>query len=221
LETLDINGAPAIRSIGFEFQASSSLTVMGKGSTAATSVAFPNLKHLFMKGCEWEEWDWVEQDTVDLTAGTMAMPALEDLTIQNCKLSCLPPGLANSKRHALRQLHLHKLANLTSVDNFPSVVDLDVFDCPKLKRISGLFRLHKIRIVRCPNLEVLEGVPALDSLRLNDATMETLPAYLPRVNPRYLSLSCNKKLYESLLSPGSSEWNKISHIGKRDISYYE
>jgi len=100
-------------------------------------------------------------------------------------------------------------------------VDLDVLDCPELKRISGLSRLHKIRIVRCPNMEVLEGVLALDSLRLNDATMETLPAYLPRVNPRNLSLSCNKKLYESLSSPGSSEWNKISHIGKRDISYYE
>jgi len=118
------------------------LTVMGKGSTAATSVAFPNLKHLFMKGCEWEEWDWVEQDTVDLTAGTMAMPALEDLTIQNCKLSCLPPGLANSKRHALRVLILSKITNLASVENFPSVVELDVFDCPELKSQEDQRPLH-------------------------------------------------------------------------------
>jgi len=81
--------------------------------------------------------------------------------------------------------------------------------------------LHKIRIVRCPNVEVLEGVPALDSLRLDDTTMEALPAYLPGVNPRYLSLYCNKKLYGSLSSPGSSEWNKISHIGKRDIDYIQ
>ena len=83
--------------------------------------------------------------------------------------------------------------------------------------MCGLSRLHKIRIIRCPNLEVLEGVPALDSLVLYDATMEALPGYLQAVNPRYLKLNCNKKLYESLSSPGCSEWNKISHIRKHDI----
>jgi len=97
------------------------------------------------------------------------------------------------------------------VENFTSVVELDVFDCPKLKRI-----------IRCPNVEVLEGVPALDSLVLCDATMETLPGYLPGVNPRFLDLGCSKKLCESLSSPGTSaEWNKISHIRKRDIDYIQ
>jgi len=88
-----------------------------------------------------------------------------------------------------------------------------VFDCPELK----------IRITRCPKLEVLEGVPALDSLRLEDATMDMLPEYLRAVHPRYLEMgcNCNKKLYESSSSPGSSEWKKISHIGKRDIKCLE
>ena len=108
------------------------------------------------------------------------------------------------------------------MENFPSVVELDVFDCPKLKRINDLFTLHKIRIVCCPNVEVLEGVPALDSLVLQDATMEALPGYLPGVNPRYLDLGCSKKLCESLSSPGTSaEWNKISHIGKHNIILLE
>ena len=127
---LVIKDAPAIKSVGFEFQGSSSLTAVARGGTAATSAAaFPSLTHLILRGlCEWEEWDWEEQATVDVTAGTMAMamPALEELAINNCKLSCLPRGLANSKRHALRQLYLYELTNLTSVDNFPSVVDLDV-----------------------------------------------------------------------------------------------
>jgi hypothetical protein len=96
-----------------------------------------------------------------------------------------------------------------------------VFGCPELKRISGLPMLHKIRIVGCTKLEVLEGVPALDSLVLEDPTMDTLPEYLQAVNPRYLKLDCNKKLYESSSSPGSSEWDKISHIGKRDINCIE
>jgi len=133
-----------------------------------------------------------------------------------CPLT-LPPGLANSKRHALRELYLYEITNLASMENFPSVVKLDVFDCPEPKRISGLFTLHKIRIQRCPNMEVLEGVPALDSLVLYDATMEALPGYLPGVNPRYLEVDCSMELYESLSTPGSSEWNKISHIGKHNI----
>jgi hypothetical protein len=107
---------------------------------------------------------------------------------------------------------MYELINLTAVENFPSVVKLDVFDCPELKRINGLYRLHKVRIMRCPKLEELEGVPVLDSLTLYDGTMETLPLYLTGVSPRYLSLSRNKKLYGSLSSQGSSEFNKISHI---------
>jgi hypothetical protein len=73
-------------------------------------------------------------------------------------------------------------------------------------------------IQRCSNMVVLEGVPALDSLVLYDATMEALPGYLPGVNPRYLNLGCSKKLYESLSPLGTSaERNKISHISKCDI----
>jgi hypothetical protein len=53
---------------------------------------------------------------------------------------------------------------------------------------------------------------------LEDATMDTLPDYLQAASPRYLQLNCNKKLHESFSSPGSSEWNKISHIVKRNIN---
>ncbi|CAN6373777.1 unnamed protein product [Urochloa humidicola] len=81
--------------------------------------------------------------------------------------------------------------------------------------------MHKIRIVSCRKLVVLEGVPSLDSLVLHDATMETLPGYLQAVNPRYLELICSKKLSESLSSPGCSEWSKISHIGKHDIGFFK
>ncbi|CAO2149535.1 unnamed protein product [Urochloa humidicola] len=148
------------------------------------------------------------------------MPALKTLGIQQCKLSNLPPGLANSKREALRELKLYQLSNLTSVENFASVVELDVFDCPKLERINGLSSLQKIRIVRCPNVGVLDGVLSLDSMELEDGSMETLPGYLRDVNPRYLKLKCCKKLYESIMS-SSSERDKISHIAKQAIDYFQ
>jgi len=220
LEWLDVTNAPAVKRIGPEFQATLA------PSTSAAHPPFPKLRELQLDGlCEWKEWDWnhdgCEEEQGDAKA-VIAMPYLEGLYIRNCKLRCLPPGLANNKRHALRELILYGITNLASVENFPSVVELDVFDCPKLKRINDLFMLHKIRIFRCPNVEVLEGVPALDSLVLQDATMEALPGYLPGVNPRYLKLRCSKKLCESLSSPGTSaEWNKISHIRKRDIHYIQ
>jgi hypothetical protein len=188
---------------------------LAAGASAVISAPFPKLRELFLNGlCEWEELEWN-----DCEETTIAMPCLGKLQIHNCKLSCLPPGLVSSKTRTLRELYLFELSNLTHVENFPSVVKLDVFDCPELKRISGLPMLQKIRIVRCPKLEVLEGVPALDSLQLYDATMDTLPEYLRAAKPRHLSLSCNKKLQESCLLPGSFEGNKISHIGKRNIGY--
>ncbi|CAL4978902.1 unnamed protein product [Urochloa decumbens] len=181
LASLQALDAPAIRRVGPEFQASSSTLVVG-GGVAPTSAAFPKLTNLYLRRwSEWEEWDWEE----DVTSDAMAMPALKMVTICNCKLSHLPPGLANSNRHALRELYLYDFTSLTSLDDFPSVVELDVFRCPELRRISGLSRLQKIRIKTCPNLEVLEAVPVLDSLNLTNTTSETLPGYLRGVNPRH------------------------------------
>jgi hypothetical protein len=51
LKVMSIEDAPAIKNVGFEFQASSS-----------SLAAFPNLMTLQMEGlCEWEQWDWEEQ----------------------------------------------------------------------------------------------------------------------------------------------------------------
>ncbi|KAF8647790.1 hypothetical protein HU200_065205 [Digitaria exilis] len=194
------------------------LNMIGSNAKQAASsrgVAFPNLATVHLEGlCEWEQWDWG-----DVTVGSMAMPVLEGLLVKNCKLSSLPRGLPNSNRHALRTLCLYGLTNLTCVENFPSVVQLDVFDCPELKRINRLSRLHKIRILGCPNVEVLEGVPSLDSLELEDTTMKAIPGYLRNVYPRYLDLTCNKKLYESICDDSSGELDKTKHIGKQVICY--
>ena len=114
-------------------------------------------------------------------------------------------------------MRLYKLSNLTYIENFPSVVQLKVFDCPKLKRISDLSKLQKIEILYCPNVEVLEGVSSLDSMEMMDGTMETVPEYVATVRPRYLKLTCSKELYESLLTGSSSEYDKMSHIKSRTI----
>jgi hypothetical protein len=100
---------------------------------AATSALFPKLGWLDLDGLsEWEEWEWNDCDERSDVETAIAMPCLETLRIINCKLSCLPPGLASSTRHTLRELYLYELTNLTHVENFPSVVKLDVFDCPPM-----------------------------------------------------------------------------------------
>lgn len=208
LETLVILGAPAIKRVGPKFQAGE-----------AASAAFPKLRFLKLDGLRaWEEWEW-EKGEEEVTADTIPMPALDTLDIRNCKLAHLPPGLANSMRHALRKLNLYHLTNITSVENFPSVVDLHMVNCPSLKRISGLSMLQKIVMEGCPNVEALEGVPSLDTMELKDDTMETLPWYLATVNPRYLAVECSKKMYGSFLE-GNSDWDKISHIRTRAIDHY-
>ncbi|XP_066338848.1 putative disease resistance RPP13-like protein 1 [Miscanthus floridulus] len=222
LETLAIYNAPTIRSVGPEFQSPSPLAVGGGiDVTARSVVTFPNLTFLRLAGlCEWEEWEWEEQGE-DATVDAVAMPALKVLQIIDCKLSCLPPGLASSRRHALRELCLYKLSNLTYIENFPSVVQLQVLYCPELRRISDLSKLQKIEISYSPNMEVLEGVPSLDSMEMRDGTMETVPEYLTTVTPRYFKLTCSEKLYKSLLTGSSScEYHKISHIKSCAIDYF-
>ncbi|KAJ1255506.1 hypothetical protein BS78_K201300 [Paspalum vaginatum] len=218
LEGLSFEDVPSIKRVGHEFQGPSSLAA---GASTATSAPFPKLKELQLDGLpKWEEWEWNDSEEQGGVKATIAMPCLEEVYIQNCKLSHLPSGLASIKRLALRVLKMYRLTNLIVLENFPSVVQLNVFDCPELKTISNLSKLQKIMIVRCPNLRLLEGVPALDSMVLEDGRMEELPEYLAMVNPRYLELACNKKLSESL-SLGSSEWEKISHIRKHNITCSE
>ena len=87
LETLAIIDAPAIKSVGPEFQSLSSLAMSGGiDATPRSVVTFPNLSFLRLDGLsEWEEWDW-EEESESETTEAMAMPALKELIILSCKL---------------------------------------------------------------------------------------------------------------------------------------
>ncbi|KAL6658412.1 hypothetical protein ACP70R_003998 [Stipagrostis hirtigluma subsp. patula] len=201
LEILQIVNAPAIKHVGSEFL--QPYHHCHSGSQVAA--LFPRLLTLIFTGMvEWEEWDWEEQ--------VKAMPLLEKLKLERCKLRRVPAGLPFHAM-ALKELHVYSVKHLSSLENFASVVLLYVRESPDLKRISNMPKLQKLIIVDCPKMKVLEGVPALQSLMLADYTMETLPPYLWDVNPRYLQLGCTIPLLTSIAAGESSpEWGKFSHI---------
>jgi hypothetical protein len=90
------------------------------------------------------------------------------------------------------------------VENFPSVVLLEVSLCPSLKIIRGFSRMQMVYIESCPALEMLEAGAALGNVTLKDPKMESLPEYLRGLNPRILRVvACHQNLRELLLWPSS------------------
>ncbi|XP_045085166.1 uncharacterized protein [Aegilops tauschii subsp. strangulata] len=199
LEVLKIQRAPAISCVGPEFLGVSE-------HHDQTAIMFPRLHELVFSGMvKWEEWVWEKQ--------LNAMPALEELLVDNCKLRSFPPGLAFRAR-ALRRLVVTAAQNLNSLDSFASVVELDVYFSPTLTSIANLHQLQKLTIIFCPKLEKLIGVPAIRRLVLEDYDMETLPRYLQDVgNLSLLQLDCSLELLTSIAmgQPGP-EWKKYSHV---------
>jgi len=211
LEGILINSAPAIERVGPEFQQT------GGSSRSQVRSSFPRLQRLQLnKLRQWEEWEWEEE-----AEATIAMPNLHTLRIGFCKLGCLPAGLASSRRLALKKLELWNLTRITALENFPSVVELEVSQCPSLKTIRGFGKLQTVRIEFCPALEVLEAGPALHTMVLQDPGIETLPEYLRGLKPQVLRLlDCHQKL-RSLLSGSDetsadymAEMEKVKHCGK-------
>lgn len=207
LEVLIIDFALAVKRVGPEFQ-----------RRADAGRPFSRLQFLKLKRMpEWEEWEWEEEE--EEGKGIAAMPALATLTVIETKLGRLPPGLASSRRVALRELYLVDVARLAVVESFPSVVLLSLVRCPGLKTVRACPRLQTVYIDSCPALEVLQGNPALDTLELGaHPAMETLPEYLRGLEPRILGLfGVHQKLRDLLLlATSSSDSSPAQHRDEMD-----
>ncbi|PUZ43863.1 hypothetical protein GQ55_8G041100 [Panicum hallii var. hallii] len=200
LELLQIVCAPAIKRIGPEFLQPNHHS----HHHSQVGVPFPRLSKLkFNDLVDWEEWEWEEQ--------VKAMPILEELILKKCKLRHVPPGLAFHST-ALKILGIYDVKHLRSLENFTSVVHLDVFRNTDLERISNLPKLQKLIIIECPKMKVLEGMPALHKLDLEDYDMQTLPRYLQDIKPGHLLLDCSLWLLTSIAAgKHGPEWDKFSH----------
>ncbi|CAD6257989.1 unnamed protein product [Miscanthus lutarioriparius] len=157
--------------------------------TSTAIVSLGCLRILFMEDLPY---------CTELPDGLWQLPSLELLQIRNA------PGIKRVGPEFLLPHH----------HDHPSAVEkILVTGCHGLERISNLPNLQNLVIIRCPELKVLEGLPALQKVGLEDYDMKTLPGYLKDVNPRDLLLDCDVSLLASIGKGKSSpEWDKFSHI---------
>ncbi|KAM3310063.1 hypothetical protein ACQJBY_031013 [Aegilops geniculata] len=203
LESLMVDEAPMIKHVGPEFVQPQSNHLH---PSSHIGVAFPRLHTLTLNMMEeWEEWEWEEE--------VHAMPVLEELFIQSCKLRCSPPGLASHARF-LKKLTIYNVQGFQSVEDFASVVELNLGGLPDLTRISNFPKLQKLEIYCCRKLESLQEMDALWRLELTVQYSERqLPSFLQTVKPSHLLLDCWSFILISMaLGKSSSEWAKFSHI---------
>ncbi|XP_048536518.1 putative disease resistance RPP13-like protein 1 isoform X2 [Triticum urartu] len=202
LEALQILHAPSIKRVGPEFLQ----PYHHHGAHPfQVALAFPRLRVMDLSGMlQWDEWAWDEQ--------VQAFPVLEGLFLTKCKLRLIPPGLVSNAR-ALKKLVISFVQQVKLRKNFASVTELEVTHSPDLERITNLPNLQKLTINKCPKLNVLEVVPALQILVLNDYTMEVLPEYMRDIKPRHLQVDCKPLLLASVAAGQSgTEWDKFSHV---------
>ncbi|VAH96196.1 unnamed protein product [Triticum turgidum subsp. durum] len=220
LEYLSVNEAPAIKHVGSEFVQPHIHSHRTSSQVAATfprlqkmhrpsyqlAATFPKLQKLHFHGMEeWEEWIWETE--------VKAMPLLEDLRITSCKLGRMPPGLMS---HAmdLKKLEIWSVQGLHSLENFVSVVELNLYDIPQLVNISNLPKLQKLTINYCAEVETVQEMAALRRLELSIFDYQSqLPVYLRTVKPSHLLLTCSLDVLTSMAEgESSSEWDKFRHI---------
>ncbi|KAM3310106.1 hypothetical protein ACQJBY_031039 [Aegilops geniculata] len=203
LEWIKVMNAPVIKCVGPEFVQQYNQRHRPSSQLAAT---FPKLQKLSLYGMEeWEEWVWETE--------VKAMPLLDELRISRCKLGRMPPGLM-SHAMALKKLIIWSVQGLHSLENFASVVELELGNIPELAMISNLPKLQKLEISYCPKLETLKDMDALRRLHVRVSRWENqLPVYLQTVKPSHLLLTCNLAVLTSMAEgESSSEWDKFSHI---------
>lgn len=198
-----VDGAPVIKCIGPEFVQQYNQLHRPSSQLAVT---FPKLQQLHFDGMEeWEEWVWETE--------VKAMPLLEELRISDCKLGGMPPGLM-SHAMALKRIEIWNVKGLHSLENFLSVVELDLGNIDELAMISNLPKLQKLGISYCRKLKTLKDMDALRRLHVRVSRWENqLPVYLQTVKPSHLLLTSNLEVLTSMAEgESSSEWDKFSHI---------
>ncbi|XP_066333221.1 uncharacterized protein [Miscanthus floridulus] len=140
--------------------------------------SFPKLEFLrFDQLRQWEEWEWDEEEKQ-------------------------AQGNKDSIRRALRELVLWDLPCITSQE-LPFGEGAQRGQVPRQRIIRGLANLRGVSIELCPALEVLQDVPALDTMPWTDPTVYELPDYLG---------GSQAKRPSPLLQPGDNTSTRVGQL---------
>jgi hypothetical protein len=95
-----------------------------------------------------------------------------------------------------------------------SPIRVVVTRCVGIERIGNMPKTQEPKTIMCPELKLLEGMPALRRLDLEDYGMTTLPGYLQDVHPRHLlEIDCDVSLLTSMAGGKfGPEWAKFCDI---------
>ncbi|GJN32311.1 hypothetical protein PR202_gb20809 [Eleusine coracana subsp. coracana] len=141
------------------------------------------------------------------------MPLLMNFRVVECpKLDSLPSCLEHCM--ALTNLHIEHADSLEAIDNIPSLIELEIRENSKLKMITNLRRLEDLKVINCLLLDIVQGVPSLRAVLLNERKSAKFPEWLQPEKPfmlRRLEIVGNEVLLDSCSSATAPHWSVIQN----------
>ncbi|XP_072956320.1 putative disease resistance protein RGA3 isoform X2 [Typha angustifolia] len=181
LRYLKITRALAVVTIGLEF--------LGNGVRVGLDVAtaFPKLEFLiFQQMPNWEDWSLGEEveknasigEKIAPSSSPLLLPRLRCLELTDCpKLRALPEGLKHAT--VLQDFRINGAHSLRAVENFPSLSQwLVIEESSNIERVTNLPQLRELQVVRSPALSCVQSLDALQTLYVEDESMEYLPEWV-------------------------------------------
>lgn len=162
LESLAITGFNELTEINYELR-----------GEPASGVAFPRLEQLLLgKMHNMVSWSGL---------GETDMPALQSLHLDRCpRMISFPSWLQHCT--ALKSLKVQQAGALQCIEKLPALQELQVHNSAQLERILNLHRLEDLKIVNCARLNIVQDVPLLRILHLDEHTSQ-LPEWLQKKRP--------------------------------------
>ncbi|KAJ4812101.1 Disease resistance protein (CC-NBS-LRR class) family [Rhynchospora pubera] len=167
LKYLRIIGARSIMSIGPEF--------MGTAISGMSNLppCFPKLEFLRIEEMpNWEEWSFMDQ------VPEKFFPSLLKIDIDNCpKLKALPAQLKHI--NTLEEFLISGLQGIREIENLTSHFKWVCIGNSNCEKISNMPGAKHLSLIGCSALRCVENLDALQSLYLEDETVDHIPEWLP------------------------------------------